>query len=62
MTLVDAQSQSHRFSGTGQVSPALRYPQIVNSLLDMEIKIKQELKSFSKFSCRNFFQIYKDLI
>ena len=30
MTLVDAQSQSHRFSEIGQVSPAFGYPQVVN--------------------------------
>ena len=48
MTLVDAQSQSHRFSETRQVSPAFGYPQIVNSILDMEVKIKLELKSLSE--------------
>ena len=37
MTLVDAQSQSHRFSEIRQISPAFGHPHIVNSALDNRI-------------------------
>ena len=60
MTLVDAQSQSHRFSEIGQVSSAFGYPRIVNSVLDMEVKLKPELESlFEKSVVVMFFRFIK---
>ena len=60
MTLVGAQFQSHRFSEIGQVSPAFGYPQIVNSVLDMEVQIKLELKfRFENSVIAMFFRFIK---
>ena len=60
MTLVDVQSQSHRFSEIGQVSPIFGYPRIVNSALDMEVKLKLELESlFEKSVVAMFFRFTK---
>ena len=60
MTLVDVQSQSHRFSEIGQVSPTFGYPRIVNSVLDMEVKLKLELESlFEKSVVAMFFILTK---
>ena len=60
MTLVDAQSQSHRFSETGQVYPAFGYRRILNSVLDMEVKLKLELESlFEKSVVVMFFRFIK---
>ena len=60
MTLVDAQSQSHRFRKTGPVSLAFGYPQVVSSVLDIEVKIKLELKSlFENLVVAMFFRFIK---